>query len=497
MDKKTSWWKAHRPSKRRLIQLYCALLYNANLKGFQTGRIYTGNTKAACVPGLNCYSCPGAVGACPLGSLQNALASSGNRAGTYVLGILLLYGILLGRTICGWLCPLGMIQELLHKIPTPKIRKSRVTRVLSWLKYVVLVIFVISIPLWYGLKHNLPVPSFCKYICPAGTLEAAMGLLSNSGNSSFFSMLGILFTRKFIILLAIATACIFCYRSFCRFLCPLGAIYSLFNKIAVVGVRVDDDKCIHCGGCVRHCQMDVRHVGDHECINCSGCMGVCPTGAISLKAGKVTLKAPEVSAKQKEENPELAVQERKRRLAGCIARTLAIVVLGGALWYCNLYLPRQTTAESDAAFGCRVGELLPDFTIETLDGSLFHLADTRGNVTFLNLWATYCTPCVRELPYFSRLQDEHPEISILAVHASYVDQDLNAYLEAQDWHLKIGVDDEDDSFYTLVDNSGALPQTIVLNARGEVIYNQAGSVTFEKLEALLEQAEAGAPVPGL
>ena len=94
------WLKDRLPTQRRLIQLYAALLHNAHVKGFITGDIYTGNAKALCVPGLNCYSCPGAAGACPLGALQNAIASSGARTPAYVLGILLLFGLTLGRTIC-------------------------------------------------------------------------------------------------------------------------------------------------------------------------------------------------------------------------------------------------------------------------------------------------------------------------------------------------------------------------------------------------------------
>ena len=170
MDKANkNFGQARRPSTRRLVQLYSALLYNAHLKGFISGQIYQGQAKYACVPGLNCYSCPGAVGACPLGAVQNALASAGHRAGWYVLGILLLYGVILGRTVCGWLCPLGLAQELLHKIPTPKIRKSRGTQIVSWLKYIILAVFVVGLPLWYGLRDDLPLPAFCKYICPAGT----------------------------------------------------------------------------------------------------------------------------------------------------------------------------------------------------------------------------------------------------------------------------------------------------------------------------------------
>ena len=254
--------------KRFSIQAAATLLQNANLRGFFTGRIYQGASKSVCVPGLNCYSCPGAVGACPLGSLQNAIGTTNKQIGFYVFGILMLYGLILGRTICGWLCPLGLIQELLHKIPTPKLKKNRVTRALSYLKYVILAVFVVGITAWYGIAHGVALPAFCKYICPAGTSEGAIFLLSNPANANDFSMLNILFTRKFVIMLVIGLACVFCYRSFCRFLCPLGAIYGLFSKVALVGVKVDATRCNHCGACVRNCGMDVRHVGDHECNGC-------------------------------------------------------------------------------------------------------------------------------------------------------------------------------------------------------------------------------------
>ena len=99
------------PSKRKLIQLYTALLFNANFKGFSQGSIYKGNSKILCAPGINCYSCPGAIAACPLGSLQGAISSDRSTL-FYVGGILLLYSLLFGRMICGWFCPFGFIQEL-------------------------------------------------------------------------------------------------------------------------------------------------------------------------------------------------------------------------------------------------------------------------------------------------------------------------------------------------------------------------------------------------
>ncbi|MDE7162870.1 MAG: 4Fe-4S binding protein [Clostridia bacterium] len=278
------WFVAHKPTKRRLIQLYAALLTNANLKGFFTGKIYTGDTKQMCVPGLNCYSCPGAVGACPLGALQDSLAQSKKSAPAYILGILLMFGLLLGRLICGFLCPFGLIQELLYKIRTPKLRKNRFTRVLSYFKYVLLVI-LIAVPLIYA-----GIPSFCKYVCPAGTLEGAVSLLANIQNSDFYSMLGYLFTWKFCLAVAIVVASVFIYRFFCRFICPLGAIYSLFNKISLLGVKLDKDKCIDCGLCVQGCKMDIKHVGDHECIQCGECISVCPVQAITWKGSKIFLK---------------------------------------------------------------------------------------------------------------------------------------------------------------------------------------------------------------
>lgn len=181
--------RVRRPGARRLVQLYAALLYNAHLRGFVQGRIYTGPLKAACVPGLNCYSCPGAVASCPLGALQNALAASSHGAVFYASGILLLFGLGLGRTICGWLCPFGLVQELLHKLPGRKLRKSPLTRRLSGLKYGLLAVLVLGAPLLTGLT-GAGVPAFCKLVCPAGTLEGALPLLLHPANGSLRGLLG-------------------------------------------------------------------------------------------------------------------------------------------------------------------------------------------------------------------------------------------------------------------------------------------------------------------
>ena len=500
-DSKAS--RRRRPASRRLIQLYAALLHNAHLKGFLSGQIYQGKAKYACVPGLNCYSCPAAVGACPLGALQNALASAGHGAGWYAAGILLLFGVVLGRTVCGWLCPMGLIQELLHAIPTPKLRKSRFTRALTWLKYAVLAVFVIALPLGYGLRHGLPLPAFCKYICPAGTLEGAVGLLAvpMPANTGYFGMLGVLFTRKFVVMAAVGLACVFCCRAFCRFLCPLGAIYGLFNRFSVVGVKVDPGRCDGCGACVRGCAMDVRRVGGRECISCGQCMESCPHGAISLRAGKITLLAPERGCA--DDGPD-AAQKRKKR--GRVLRGAALVVLCLALLWFNALDPavrdepmpfsapaeEPADAEPAAPEGREAGERLPDFALPCYDGTTFRLADQRGKIVFINLWATSCAPCKRELPYFSDLCKAHAgDIAVLVVHSSMVLDDPAAYLADKGYAMAFATDDAEDTVARLVGSTGTFPQTVVLNRRGEVVSNRVGSVTPETLEALFAEADGG------
>ena len=486
-----AWLKRHLPTQRRLIQLYAALLYNAHLKGFITGNIYTGKTKALCLPGFNCYSCPGAVGACPLGALQNALASSGNRMPAYVLGILMLFGLTLGRTICGFLCPVGLVQELVHKIPTPKVKKGRLTRVLSWLKYVVLAVFVLIIPLWYALQ-KYPVPAFCKYICPVGTAEGAVGLLSNPAHGDKFSMLGILFTRKFVILILMVVACVFIYRAFCRFLCPLGAIYGLFAKVALVGVRVEKPSCTECGRCVSRCRMDIRHVGDHECIHCGECIEVCPTKAISFRAGKIILHGPQLDAA-----PAPVQQKRKRHRR--VIWGLALLLMAGALVYFNLpdadtQVAAPLPVEDSLPVGKEVGMRAPDFSIPLIGtGDSFTLSEHRGQVVIVNFWATWCTPCCQELPCFDQLLRTYPaEAAIVAIHSELVTDDVTGYLANYDYQLPFALD-ETGGVIAAFGGSTMLPQTIVIDAEGIITYNAVGSVTYAKLENLLRDAQRGAP----
>ena len=127
-QEKTSKKKTNKVSdaKRHGIQALWAFLTNSHVSGFVTGKIYTGKLKNVCVPGLNCYSCPGAVGACPIGSLQAVVGSWNFKMAYYVIGFLIFIGAIFGRLICGFLCPFGLIQDLLNKskIIMLKIKKA-------------------------------------------------------------------------------------------------------------------------------------------------------------------------------------------------------------------------------------------------------------------------------------------------------------------------------------------------------------------------------------
>lgn len=265
--------------KRRFsIQAVSALLHNANLKGFLTGKIYQGAGKNICVPGLNCYSCPGAVGACPIGSLQGFLSGLKFRFPYYVLGFLIFFGALLGRAVCGFLCPFGFFQELLHKIPFP-IKKNSFAgdRQLRWVKYAVLLLMVVILPLCFALT-----PFFCKYLCPAGTLS---GILLAVHDSMLRAQLGGIFLWKAFVLAAVIVGCLIVFRPFCKYLCPLGAIYGFFNRIALYRMDLDADRCVSCGKCKKVCPMGVdpvRECNSAECIRCGDCVRNCPVNAIHM-----------------------------------------------------------------------------------------------------------------------------------------------------------------------------------------------------------------------
>ena len=285
MDKRFSGASQTMSRLRGWIQAGATLLTNLHLPNFLKGGLYQGAGKTVCVPGLNCYSCPAASGASPIGAFQAVVGSSKFGFSYYITGLLILLGVLLGRFICGFLCPFGWFQELLHKIPTKKLSTRRL-KPLTYIKYAVLAVTVLLLPALLVNDVGLGDPYFCKYICPQGVLEGAIPM--SLANPGIRAALGSLFTWKFSVLLAVIVLSVLFYRPFCKWLCPLGAFYALLNRVSLFQMKVDKNRCVSCGKCAKACRMDVdvtKTPNHAECIRCGMCIRACPTDAVRFRYG--------------------------------------------------------------------------------------------------------------------------------------------------------------------------------------------------------------------
>jgi ferredoxin-type protein NapH len=233
-----------------------------------------------------------------VGAFQNFMASLRFSTGGFpltgaiVLGYLGFIGTAVGRMTCGWVCPFGFIQDLIHKIPTPKLP---LWKPLRWVKYAVLGLLVVVMPVFFVDASGLGHPWFCKLVCPAGTLEGAVPLLFLK--PSLWDTVGLFFWNKLAILILILVAAILISRFFCRVICPLGAFYSLFSRLSLVKLEFVEGNCVECGACVRNCPTGVvpnQEFDSRECIMCLKCVDACHFRALDFgmrrppgKTGKI------------------------------------------------------------------------------------------------------------------------------------------------------------------------------------------------------------------
>ncbi|MCB2183665.1 MAG: 4Fe-4S binding protein [Desulfobulbaceae bacterium] len=285
---------------RKWVQIVIAFLTNGYWGFPFTRTIYQGPLKVVCSPGLNCYSCPASTTYCPIGALQQLmltmrfnLENAQYFLGWYVVGCIGVVGSFLGRMVCGWACPFGFFQEMLYKIPS---RKFGVPRILRFLKYAILAFMVVLLPLFVVNEFGMGSPWFCKFLCPAGTLEAGIPLpIMQPG---LRSTIGILFYNKLVILIAFIGWSVMASRPFCRVACPLGAFYALFSRVKLVKLELDLQKCTQCKACHHVCPMGVKFnesPDDAECISCMACMNqACKFDAISLSVGGIPLRAGDI-----------------------------------------------------------------------------------------------------------------------------------------------------------------------------------------------------------
>ncbi|MHC4777352.1 MAG: 4Fe-4S binding protein [Planctomycetota bacterium] len=302
---------------RRISQFFFLLLLNPLFPRYIPGM--TDVTLGICVPVMHCWSCPTAFLGCPVGAVGKFLA-----VGVFPflsLGILFLTGAVLGRLVCGWVCPFGLVQDLMFKIPSKF--KLRTPQALRWVKYGLLAIMVILIPLLFGTKSGTDQASgyfYCNW-CPAGTFEASVpvnvmmaadmdfpapppqdeagaegtgeakaeesakkaeipapeteGPVDEDATNPWADLvLGYLASVKFWIAMAFLGGFIFLYRPFCKIACPIGAFLGLFNRISFLDFGKNRGNCSTCEQCLDVCPMIPEVVvreNPAECIRCYRC----------------------------------------------------------------------------------------------------------------------------------------------------------------------------------------------------------------------------------
>jgi ferredoxin-type protein NapH len=257
---------------RKATQFFALFLTNAYMAAYVRGEMYQGAFKSICLPFLYCHSCPSATFACPIGTLQHYAVI--RRVPFFLLGHIGLFALLLGRMSCGWLCPGGLIQDLLAQLSEKKIK---IPRAFYALRYLALGGLVVLVPYLTG-EH------WFSKLCPIGTLVAGIPwalwnpIDPTTGNPTIApGTLGVLFAIKLALLLAFIALAILAKRPFCRYACPMGVILGFFNRFSLIRLSVDQE-CDDCDTCQKHCPMGIKVSDDPnhpDCVRCFTCTSVC------------------------------------------------------------------------------------------------------------------------------------------------------------------------------------------------------------------------------
>jgi len=229
--------------------------------------------KGLCNPVLSCHSCVLAWFACPIGVFIHF--SAYHVFPPLAVGMVLLIGVLIGRLLCGWVCPFGFLQDLLHKIPTPKFQLPDWT---ANIKYVLLVLTVFLFPWFWGESSK---GVFCWY-CPASALQVTIPNWFTAEGVTINLAVGI----KLAITATVLVLVVFVERGFCKVLCPIGALLAPLNHVSFWIVKIPKSDCLTCGSCDDECPMHIepqeridarippsRHL---DCIVCHQCQPACP-----------------------------------------------------------------------------------------------------------------------------------------------------------------------------------------------------------------------------
>ena len=220
-----------------------------------------------------------------------------------------------GRSLCGWACPFGLIQDFITRIRTflgiaSKEFSQSTHENLSLIRFALLGLFILlSVSIGIsaigdatagqvlqgylpdGIFQTAPYCAICPtpslfYILKVVTFQAPLDI-NNPVHIIMWLMIGIFIVGSFLQ-----------PRFFCRYICPTGAMSSPFNKVSLLHLHKDVDKCTKCNVCYTNCPMRIREVldedkkerlGDVDCIFCGECVEKCPDRALTIKFGPFTV----------------------------------------------------------------------------------------------------------------------------------------------------------------------------------------------------------------
>ncbi|MEJ2227165.1 MAG: 4Fe-4S binding protein [Alphaproteobacteria bacterium] len=285
------------------------------------------------LPTFSCVFVDSKGGGCFLVSLQHQLArpiwAFLGGAGLMLLttlGTVALFAIVLNKAWCGWVCPFGFLQDLMTKLRNLfNIDLSRFSWITSKryrsVKYIFLA-FLVLVPLAIGnlgLSREWTAP-FCQ-MCPARPL---MPLLEGNFSEFFIdlsSIPGMILTTIAILLVGLFFTVSFIKRRFLCSYCPMLAFLSLFDKVGLLSLKKDGQRCTRCGNCYRACPMEIRAIEEEkvkknlvtqDCILCLRCVESCPeNGALDATfAGFSIFKASEEGFLKRQEK---TIGESKRQ----------------------------------------------------------------------------------------------------------------------------------------------------------------------------------------
>ena len=153
------------------------------------------------------------------------------------------------------------------------------------------------------------------------------------------------------------------------------------------------------------------------------------------------------------------------------------IVIAGMLGYA---IYSFVSADRVPVEGVEVGDIAPDFELETIEGETVSLADLSGQKVFLNFWASWCGPCRAEMPDMQKFHEERDDVTILGVNVNDRPENMHEFLEEYGITFPILPDDVDTNVHTQY-KVQAMPTSYLIDSNGEIAHVAVGELTYEEM----------------